>query len=182
MQGEGEVKDLLETLLLVLMSAVTSNSHGEVDLHGTSRKRVARTILGRLHPILKLSGVEDNDSFVLVLLEEFILLWLALLLAGRSFPLSLDATGADLDLRAIQGSFFVARATICRFSGRKLATSSCKGSLHFGWVLHGTSAHDAYVKLQDFVWALDLGFCEEFGLRDSVTRETKLLHPNWHRK
>jgi hypothetical protein len=107
-------EDDLKAQFLVLVTTIASNAHGQLDLHRGCwvcwRSRCACSscrVLGDLCPFFDFIGVEDNDSSLLVSLEQLFLVRLLLFLARCSFPLSLNATNADPDLAAIQGLVFV---------------------------------------------------------------------------
>ena len=79
---------ILKTQLLILVSAVASNPHRQFDLHrarrnircGQFRISTERALL-RLCPIFKLRSIEQDDSLVLIFLQQFILLGLSLLVS-----------------------------------------------------------------------------------------------------
>jgi hypothetical protein len=100
---------ILKTQLLILVSAVASNPHGQFDLHRARRKNGCRQFriwgLLRLYPIFKLRGIEHDDSLVLVFLKQFIFLGLPLLLSRGSFPFPLDTASANFHFTAVQRGF-----------------------------------------------------------------------------
>lgn len=64
--------------------------------------RSPEPVFRRLTPLLDLICIENNDSLLLVLLEQFIFLWFSLLLPGGTLSLALYASTADLYVSAVR--------------------------------------------------------------------------------
>lgn len=96
----------LKSEFLILMPAIASYSHRQLDLHRARRRRwglIGRlTFIGHFEPLFQLTGVEYNNPLLFVLLEHLLFFGLLLLLARSSFPLTLNATSADFDFTTIQ--------------------------------------------------------------------------------
>ena len=112
-----QVFDLLETKLFALVTTVASNSHGDVNLHGTIRivhlelpslqvhatirSRDFRSNRGWNLPLFDLCRVEDYNSTRFVFLPWFFLLWLLGLLPGCTLSFPHDAAVANMNLASI---------------------------------------------------------------------------------
>ena len=103
-------KDDLKSELLILMSAVTRNTHGKLNLHcfaprghlGISLRAPGSRVIGRFGPLFDLIRIEDDDSLLLVFLKQFFLIGLLLLLSRCALALSLYTARAYSDLTAIE--------------------------------------------------------------------------------
>ena len=88
----------LKAQFLVLVSTIASDTHRQLDMHGSRRTRRGccstddrRRLLSSVRPVFDLAGIEHDHPFLLILLECFLLIRFLLLLSRRSLPLPLNA-------------------------------------------------------------------------------------------